>query len=177
MKRGCLILKCHATYYTTHMWLVQKKYLMGSTKEMQCEKQKDYWLILSHLIHNVITDNKKCHSAIKMSTKQSPTRWVHPIVIPEYACVIFSDVLKDHVLRLGTPIRWFLLKIPVADNDFVVVPIFNPSTDSTSFRCPLSINRLIFLCHSENENVVSSYMKESNTLKASTAIGAAKRNI
>lgn len=38
------------------------------------------------------------------------------------------------------------MTIPVAYYYFVVVPIFNPSTNSTSFSRPLGIDGLIFFC-------------------------------
>lgn len=33
--------------------------------------------------------------------------------------------------------------LPIADNHFIIFPIFNPSTNSTSFSCPFSIHWVI----------------------------------
>lgn len=39
--------------------------------------------------------------------------------------------------------------LPVANDNFIVVPVFNPSTNSTALCSPLSINRFILLCQRE----------------------------
>jgi hypothetical protein len=54
----------------------------------------------------------------------------------------------------------YILPIPVADDNFVIIPIFNPSTYSTSLRCPLSLNRFILLCQRKTKNVVITNISE-----------------
>ena len=44
------------------------------------------------------------------------------------------------------------LNSPIADDNVVIIPIFNPSTYSTSLCCPPNTNRLILLCHSKIKN-------------------------
>lgn len=54
------------------------------------------------------------------------------------------------------------LSSPIADDNFVIIPIFNPSTYSTSLCCPLNTNRLILLCHSKIKNVVSTIISRTS---------------
>lgn len=54
------------------------------------------------------------------------------------------------------------LSSPIADDNFVIIPIFNPSTYSTSLCCPLNTNRLILLCHSKIKNVVSTIIRRTS---------------
>lgn len=59
--------------------------------------------------------------------------------------------------------KWMVLSrndgdaiLPVANDNFVVVPVFNPSTNSTPLCSPLSINRFIPLCQRKKFVVILS---------------------
>ena len=58
------------------------------------------------------------------------------------------------------------LSSPIADYNFVIIPIFNPSTYSTSLRCPLNTNRLVLLCHSKINKAIITILSRRNSAGA-----------
>lgn len=51
-----------------------------------------------------------------------------------------------------------MMEVPITDDNFVVVPIFNPSAYCTPFCGPLSLDRFILVCVMKSELLVCSVM-------------------
>lgn len=58
-------------------------------------------------------------------------------------------------------------KLPVANNYFIVIPIFNPTADGTSFCCPFSMHRFIYFCSNEQITIMKSFASVLQDRKSS----------
>ena len=74
-------------------------------------------------------------------------------------CYLASDKKKERTNILNNDMGMLHkspLIVPVADNNLVVVPVFNPSTNCTSFCCPFRIDRFIPLCQQRKKTAKKS---------------------